>query len=62
MSLRQEIYGEIKELARSARQKARQLSRAGKEKDARRALALAAVADIWAKEWEPLWREGDVHE
>jgi len=52
MSLRQEIYDELKELARNARQKARELSKIGNEKEARRALSLAAVADIWAEEWK----------
>ena len=60
--LRAGIYEELRELAKSIRRKAKVLSKVGADKDAGRALALAAVAEIWAKEWEPMLKEGDVHE
>ena len=51
-TIRKEVLAEIKQLAYAAREKARALSKAGDEKNARRAQALAKVADIWAEEWK----------
>lgn len=50
--LRAGIYKELREAAKSIREKAKVLSRVGADKDASRAMALAACVEIWAKEWE----------
>ena len=50
--LRAGIYDELRELAKSIRRKAKVLSEVGADKDAARAMALAACVEIWAKEWK----------